>query len=198
MAAPFPSPRHFSLVFLGFVGCRRVALWLRSSVCQDMTSSLSKLCFLLQAVLWVGFWLSSSFGKNNSTTFKKSLKITACYKIPPKKWYHVAGNEVESGGGWGQPRVHGWRRRPSRGSIGLPRCEVAKVHVAEVKTVPREHPLPEEEIFETAKGHPALPMGKLIKSKDHSQERAPESSLKAQGRRAKGSFPCSGDTSLWG
>ena len=101
MAAPFPSPRHFSLVFLGFVGCRRVALWLRSSVCQDMTSSLSKLCFLLQAVLWVGFWLSSSFGKNNSTTFKKSLKITACYKIPPKKWYHVAGNEVESGGGWG-------------------------------------------------------------------------------------------------
>ena len=93
MAAPFPSPRHFSLVFLGFVGCRRVALWLRSSVCQDMTSSLSKLCFLLQAVLWVGFWLSSSFGKKNSTTLKKSLKITACYKIPPKKWYHVAGND---------------------------------------------------------------------------------------------------------
>ena len=149
MTALLPSPRHFSVVFLGFVGCRRVALWLRSSVCQDMTNSLSKLCFLLQAVLWVGFWLSSSFGKNNSTTLKKSLKITACYKIPPKKWCHVAGNEGESRGGQGQPRVHGWRQRPSRGSIGLPRCEVAKVHVAEVKTVSREHPLPEEEIFET-------------------------------------------------
>ena len=47
------------------------------------------------------------------------------------------------------------------GVVGLPRCEVTKVHVAEVKAVSRKHPLSEGEISEAPEGHPALPIGKI-------------------------------------